>query len=154
MNAFLNNGEQSASSNSTDYFLNSKTSSRVEDSSKLISLTDGESITSSPFQLFDVTWIDMYDNETVSGSIASYGYNSYTVPEGIFYLQHNRRHWVHKMYRKLKNPLKSGTITKENICILCCHSLDDKPIDAHAWKKFLRSSALDNMKKCINKNVS
>ena len=54
----------------------------------------------------------MDDDETNSGSISSYGYDYYNVPEGIFNNQHNRRHWVHKMYQKLKTPLKSGTLTK------------------------------------------
>ena len=93
----------------------------------------------------------MDDDETTSGSIASDGYDSYNIPKGIFHHQHNGRHWVHNMYRKLKTPLKSGNLTKENICIPCCRSLDGKPRDAHAWKKFVKSSALDNMKKHIKK---
>ena len=55
------------------------------------------------------------------------------------------------MYLKLKTQLKSGTLAKENICIPCCCSLDGKPRYAHSWKKFVKSSALDNMKKHINK---
>ena len=93
----------------------------------------------------------MNDNKTTSGSIASDGYNFCKLPEGIIHHRHNGQQWVHKMYRKLKTPLKSGTLTKENICIPCCYSLDGKPIYAHAWKKFVKSSELDNMKKHINK---
>ena len=74
----------------------------------------------------------MDDDGTTSGSIALDGYDCYNVPEGIFHHQHNGRHWVHKMYRELKTPLKSGTITRENIYIPCCRSLDGKPRDAHA----------------------
>ena len=59
-----------------------------------------------------MTGINMDDDETTSGSIASDGYNYYNIPEGIFHHQHNGRHWVHKIYRKLKTPLKSGTLTK------------------------------------------
>ena len=55
----------------------------------------------------------MDDGDTTSGSIASDGYDSYNVPEGIFRHQHNGRHWVHKMYHKFKTPLKSGTVTKK-----------------------------------------
>ena len=55
------------------------------------------------------------------------------------------------MYQKLKTPLKSGALTKKNICIPCFHSLDGKPKYAHVWKKFVNSSALDNMKKHIKK---
>ena len=55
------------------------------------------------------------------------------------------------MYRKLKTPLKSGTITKENIFIPCCRSLGVKPRDSHEWKKSVKSSALDNLKKHIKK---
>ena len=55
------------------------------------------------------------------------------------------------MYRKLKTPLKSVTLTNENLYIPCCCSLDGKPRDAHAWKKFLKSNALDNTKKHIKK---
>ena len=76
----------------------------------------------------------MDDNENTSGSIASDGYDSYNIPEGIFHHQHNGRYWFHNMYHKLKTPLNSGTLTKENICIPCCRSLDGKPRDAHAWK--------------------
>ena len=54
------------------------------------------------------------------------------------------------MYCKLKTPLKSGTLTKENLCIPCCCSLDGKPRDAHAWKKFVKSNSLDNLKNHIN----
>ena len=93
----------------------------------------------------------MYDDETTSGSIASYGYDSYNIPKGIFHHQHNGQHWVRNIYRKLKTPLKSRTLTKESIYIPCCRSLDGKPIYSHAWKKFVKSSALDNMKKHINK---
>ena len=39
---------------------------------------------------------------------------------------------------------------KENLCIPCCRSLDGKPRDDHAWKIFMKSSALENMKKHIN----
>ena len=90
-------------------------------------------------------------DETSSGSIASDCYNSYNIPKGIFHHQHNGRHWVHNMYCKLNTTLKSGNLTKQNICIPCCLSLDGKPIDAHAWKKFVKSSALDNLKKHIKK---
>ena len=93
----------------------------------------------------------MDDDETTSGSIFSDGYNSYNVPNRIVRHQHNVRHWVHNMYRKLKTPLKSVTLTKENLCITCCLGLDGKTIYAHAWKKFVKSSALDNQKKHINK---
>ena len=55
------------------------------------------------------------------------------------------------MYRKLKTPLNSGTLTKEDICITCCHSLDGKPRYAYAWKNFMKSSALENLKKHIKK---
>ena len=54
----------------------------------------------------------MYDNDTTSVIITSDGYDSYNVPEGIFRNQHNGRHWVHKIYCRLKTPLKSGTLTK------------------------------------------
>ena len=91
----------------------------------------------------------MDDDGTTSGSIASDGYDSYDIPKGVFHHQHNGRHWVHNMYWKLKTPLKSGNLTKENICIPCCCSLDGKPRYANAWKKFVESSALDNMKKHI-----
>ena len=74
----------------------------------------------------------MDDDETNSGSIVSYGYGSYNVTEVIFHHQHNRRHWVHKIYQTLKTPLKSGTLTKETLCIPCCRSLYVKPIYAHA----------------------
>ena len=57
----------------------------------------------------------MDDDDTTSGSIASDGYDSYNVPEGIFYHQHNGRHWVNKMHWKSKTPQKSITLTKENI---------------------------------------
>ena len=40
---------------------------------------------------------------------------------------------------------------KENLCIPGCRSLDGKPRDAHAWKNFLKSSALDNMNNHIKK---
>ena len=93
----------------------------------------------------------MDDDETTSGSIASDGHDSYNIPKGIFHHQHNGRHWVHKMYLKLKTPLKSGTLTKKNICIPCCRSLDGKPRDAHAWKNSVKSSALDSLKKHIKK---
>ena len=93
----------------------------------------------------------MDDNETTSVIIASDGYNAYSVPEGIFHHHHNGRQWFHKMYRKLKTPPKSGTPTKENLCIPCCRSLDGKPRDAHVWKKFVNSSALENLKKHIKK---
>ena len=93
----------------------------------------------------------MDDDETTSGSIASDGYYSCNVPEGIFLHQHNGQHWVHKMYRELKTPLKTGTLTKENICIPCCCNLDGKPRDAHAWKFFVKSSVFDNLKKHIKK---
>ena len=93
----------------------------------------------------------MYDDETTSVSIASDVYDSYNIPKGIFHHQHNGRHWVHNMYHKLKIPLKSGNLTKENICIPCCRSLDGKPRDAHAWKKFVNSIALENLMKHIKK---
>ena len=92
----------------------------------------------------------MGDNDTNSVSIASDVYYSYNVPEGIFHHQNNGRHQVQKMFWQLKTPLKSGTLTKENICIPCCRSFYGKPRDAYAWKKFVKSSALDNMKKHIN----
>ena len=98
-----------------------------------------------------MTVINIDDDETTSGSISSDGYYSYNVPEGIFYLQHNGRHWVHNMYQKLKTPLNSGTLKKENLSIPCCCSLDGKPRDAPVWEKFVKSSALDNLKKDINK---
>ena len=112
MNAFLNNGKRPASSDSTDSFLNSKISSGVDDSSKIIRLTTKESIASASFQSVDVTVINMDDDETTIGSIASDGYDSYHIPEGIFHHQDNGRHWVHKMYSKLKTPPKYGTLTK------------------------------------------
>ena len=93
--------------------------------------------------------MDEYDS--TSGSIASDGYDSYNITEGVFILQHNGQHWVHKTYQKLKTPLKSGTLTKLNICITCCRSLDGKLRDAHAWKEFAKSSALDNLQKHIKK---
>ena len=83
-----------------------------------------ESIASESSQSVDVTGINMDDDDTTSGSIASYGYYSYNVPEGIFHHHNNGQQWVHKMYQKLKTPLKLGTITKENLCIPCCCSLD------------------------------
>ena len=101
--------------------------------------------------MIDVNGINMDDDETTSGSIASDGYDSYNIPKGIFHHQHNGRHWIHNMYRKLKTPLKSGNIRKENICIPCFRSLDGKPRVDHAWKKFMKSSALDNLKKHIKK---
>ena len=58
------------------------------------------------------------------------------------------------MYWKLNTPPKSGTLTKENLCIPCCYSLDGKPRDAHAWKKFVNSSALENLKNHIKKMYS
>ena len=54
----------------------------------------------------------MDDDETTSGSIASDGYNSYNVPEGIFNHQHSGRHLVYNIDRKLNTPLKSVTLTK------------------------------------------
>ena len=93
----------------------------------------------------------MDDDKNTSGRIASCRYDSYNVPEGILHRQHNGRHCVQNMYRKLKNPLKSGTITKENICIPYCRSLGGKPRDAHAWKTFVNIIALDNQKKHVNK---
>ena len=93
----------------------------------------------------------MDDDETTSGIIASDGYNSYNIPKGVFHHHHTGRHWVYNMYRKLKTPLKSGTITKENIYIPCCRSLDGKSRDTHAWKKFVKSSSFDNLKKYIKK---
>ena len=62
------------------------------DSSKQIRLTTEESIASASSQLVDVTGINMDDDETTSGSIASDGYDSYNVPERIFHQQHNGRH--------------------------------------------------------------
>ena len=93
----------------------------------------------------------MDDDETNSGSIDSDGYNSYNVPEGIFHHQNNGWHWVENIYWKLNIPLRPGTPKKENICIPCCCSLDVKPRDAHARKKFVKSIALENMKKHIKK---
>ena len=93
----------------------------------------------------------MDDDENNIVSIASDGYDSYNVPERIFHHQNNGRHWVHKIYRKLKTPLKSGTLTKENLCIPCCCSFYGKPRDSHQCKKFVKSSAHDNLKKYINK---
>ena len=58
------------------------------------------------------------------------------------------------MYWELNTPLKSRILTKENICIPCCRSLDRKPRYAHAWKKFVKSSALDNLTKRIKKSHS
>ena len=55
------------------------------------------------------------------------------------------------MYWKLNTPLKSGTRTKENICIPCFHNLDCIPRDAHARKKFVKISVLENLKKHIKK---
>ena len=112
MNDFLNNGKRPASSDSTASFLNSKTSSDVEDSTKRIRLTTEESIAILSSQSVDVTGINMDYDETTSGSIASDGYDSYNIPKGIFHHQHNGRHWVHNMYRKLKTPLKSRNLTK------------------------------------------
>ena len=151
MHALINNGKRLSSLDSTASFLNSNTSSGVEESRKRIRLMTEESIASTSSQSVDVTEINMDDNETTSGSIASDVYNSYNVPEGMFYHQHNGKHWVHKMYWKMKTTLKSGNITKENICITCCLRLDGKPRDAHAWKSFVKSSALDNMKNHIKK---
>ena len=93
----------------------------------------------------------MDDNETTSVIIALDGYDFYNVPEGIFHHQNNVRHWVHQMYWKLKDPLKSGTLTKENLCIPCCCCLGGKLIDAHVCKKSVKSSALDNLKNHIKK---
>ena len=112
MTDFLNNGKRPASSNSAASFLKSKTSSGVEDSSNRIGLTTKESIASLSSQSVDVTGINMDDDDTTSRSIASDGYDSDNIPKGIFHHQHNGRHWVHKMYCKLKTPLKSGNITK------------------------------------------
>ena len=95
----------------------------------------------------------MDENETTSVSKASDEYDSYNLPEGIFHHQHNGQHWVHKIYRKLNTPLKSSTITKENICIICCCSLDEKKRDSHVWKIFVKTSALENMKKHIKKII-
>ena len=93
----------------------------------------------------------MDDDEITSGIIDSDGYDSYNVPGGIFNHQHNGRHWVHKMYRKLKTPINFGILTKENLCIPCFHSLYGKPRDVHDWKKFVKSKALDNTKNQIKK---
>ena len=136
MHAFLKNGKRAASSSSTASFLNSETSSGVKDSNKRIRLTTKEPIAIASSHLVDVTGINMDDGETNSGSISSDVYDSYNVPEGIFYHQHNGQHWVHKIYRRLKTPLKSGTLTKEKLCIPCCRSLYGKPRDYHAWKFF------------------
>ena len=106
MHAFLNYENRPVSSDSTASFLISKTSSGVDDSTKIIHLLTKESIASSSSKSVDVTGINMDDNETNSGSIASDVYDFYNVPEGIFYNQHNGRHWVHKTYQKLKTPLK------------------------------------------------
>ena len=149
MNAFLNNGNRPASSNFAASLLNSKTSSCIKESSKRMRLTTEEPIASALLQSVDVTGINMDDNETTSGSIGSDGYDYYYVPEGIFHQQHNGGKWIHKMYLKLKTPLNSGTLTKENICIPCCFNLDGKPRYSHAWKKFMKISALENMKKHI-----
>ena len=100
MNAFLNNGKRQEPSDSTDSLLNSKTSSDFEESSKRIRLTTEESIASASSQSVDVTGINMNDDETTGGSIASDGYDSYNIPEGIFHHQHNGRDWVHNMYWK------------------------------------------------------
>ena len=112
MHDFLNNGKRLASSNSTASLLISKKSSGFKDSSKLIRLTTKESIANTSSQSVDVTGINMYDDETNSGSISSDGYDSYNLPEVIFHHQHNGQHWVHKMYRKFKTPLNSGTLKK------------------------------------------
>ena len=48
-------------------------------------------------------------------------------------------------------PLKSGTIMKENLCFPCCRSLGSDPRYSHTWEMFVKSSALDNLKKHINK---
>ena len=93
----------------------------------------------------------MDSDETTSGIIASDGYDSYNAPEGIFHHQHNGQHRVHKMYRKLKISLKSVTLTKENLCIPCFRSFDGKPRYAHVWKKCVKSSAINNLKKHIKK---
>ena len=93
----------------------------------------------------------MDDDETISGNIASDGYDSYNIPKGVFHHQHNRRHWVHKIDWKLKTPPNSSTLTRENLFIPCCRSLYGKPIYAHACKQFVKSSALDNMKNHIKK---
>ena len=132
MNNFLNNGKLPASSYSTASFLKSKTSSDFDDSSKQISLTTQEFIASLSSQSVDVTGINMDDDETSSGSITSDAYDSYNIPKGIFHHQHNGRHWVQNMFHKLKTPLKSGNLTKENIYIPCCCSLDGKPRDAQS----------------------
>ena len=79
MHAFLNNGKQPSSSNSTAYFLTWKTSSSVKDSSKRIRLTTEESIASASSQSVDMTGINIDDDETTSGIIASDGYDSYNV---------------------------------------------------------------------------
>ena len=92
MNDFLNNGKRPASSDSTASFLNSKTSSDVEDSSKRIFLTTEESTASASSQFFDVTGININDDETISGSIASDDYDSYNISKGVFYHEHNGRH--------------------------------------------------------------
>ena len=147
MNAFLNNEKQPASSDSNSSLLKPKTSLGVEDSINIISLTTKEYIASASSQLVDVTVINIDDDETTSGSIDSYVYDTYNIPEGIFHNQHNGRHWVHKMYQNLKTPLKYSTLTKENICIPCCRILYGKPRDSHARKKIVKSSALDNLKK-------
>ena len=73
MHDFLNNGKRPVSSNSTASLLNSKTSSGVDDSSKKFSLTNKLSIAIVSSQSVDVTGINMDDDETTSGSIASDG---------------------------------------------------------------------------------
>ena len=64
MNYFPNNGKRPALSDSTASFLNSKTSSDVEESSKWIRLTTKESIASESLQSVDATGINMDDDET------------------------------------------------------------------------------------------
>ena len=44
-----------------------------------------KSIASATFQSVDVNGINIYDDEDTSGIIASDGYNSYNVSEGIFH---------------------------------------------------------------------
>ena len=51
----------------------------------------------------------------------------------------------------IKDSTKVQHSNEENMCIPCCRSLDGKPRDAHAWKKSVKSSALENLKKHIKK---
>ena len=82
MHAFLKNGKWPSSRDSADSYSNSKKSYGIKDSSKWIRLTTKESIVIASSQSVIVAEININDNDTTSGRIASDGYNFYNVSEG------------------------------------------------------------------------